>query len=341
MQAPTDNVGQMIPQMFPNQVMQLQKIPSNTVTSYNKTTCVINYVFNTIFRDDYFNSLSNNCSFTLPLKLKNVMSINLAALQLPNVASTFSDSKGTNVIYIAENTTLKQGLVTLPSGNYSIYEFVEALQLAINDQLGTDNRFQVTLNPHTYRLKITNTENTFYMNLMEKSNTDFDYKCLYDIDENTNPGENTIGKEKVKVIDFVSSMGYLMGFIKPQYNGQKSYQTESVYNDTFQDYVYVELNDYTGNQFESTVGVFPTSYISKNILAVMPITAAKLSVNFDSNANFVQKVRNYSAPVNVGRISVRILGPAGELMDLKNTDYMFMLQVTTVLDNIAPFVAMG
>jgi hypothetical protein len=38
---------------------------------------------------------------------------------------------------------------------------------------------------------------------------------------------------------------------------------------------------------------------------------------------------------------VRILGPAGELMDLKNTDYMFMLQVTTVLDNIAPFVAMG
>jgi hypothetical protein len=179
------------------------------------------------------------------------------------------------------------------------------------------------------------------MNLMEKSNTDFDYKCMYDIDENTNPGENTIGKEKVKVIDFVSSMGYLMGFIKPQYNGQKSYQTESVYNDTFQDYVYVELNDYTGNQFESTVGVFPTSYISKNILAVMPITAAKLSVNFDSNANFVQKVRNYSAPVNVGRISVRILGPAGELMDLKNTDYMFMLQVTTVLDNIAPFVAMG
>ena len=36
--------------------------------------------------------------------------------------------------------------------------------------------------------------------LMEKSNTDFDYKCLYNIDENTNPGENAIGKEKVKVI---------------------------------------------------------------------------------------------------------------------------------------------
>jgi hypothetical protein len=331
-----DKVGQMIPQMFPNQVMQVQKLPPNTVNPYNKASTTTNYVFNTIFRDDYFSTSSNNCSFTLPLKLKNVMSINLAALQLPNVASTFSDSKGTNVIYLAESGTLIQGLVTLPSGNYGVNDFVDTLQTEINEQLQTGNRFRVSVNPRTNRLTVANTENTFYMNMLVKSNTNF--SCLYDIQANTNPGEHDLGKEKIKVIDFTASMGYLMGFIKTQYNGKQSYQGESVFNDTFQDYVYVELNDYTGNQFDSTIGVLPTCFISKNILSVMPITAAKLSINFDSNANFVQKVRNYSAPVNIGRISVRILGPAGELIDLKHTDYMFMLQVTTVFDNIAPFM---
>ena len=328
---PNDNVGHVIPQMFPNQVMQVQKMPLNTVNSYNKQTTTTNYVFNTIFRDDFFNSNSNNCSFTLPQKLKNVMSLSLSAMQFPNVASTFSDSKGSNVIYIAEDTTQLNGLVVLPSGNYTAQDFADTLQTAINVTLGTAARFRVTVNTHTKRLTVSNTDHNFGMNLIEKSTT---FNCDYNTGANTNPGDHET-KKKVKVMDFVSSMGYLMGFTQVQYSGQPSYQCESVFNDTYQDYVYFELNDFTGNQFESTVGVLPTGTINKNILAFMPIVTPKFVSNFDNNANFIIKTRQYSSPVNIGKITARIVGPAGELMDLKHCNYVFCLQVTTVFDNVA------
>jgi hypothetical protein len=328
----TDKVGQMIPQMYPNQVMQLQKIPNNTVNAYNKTTTVTNYVFNTAFRDDYFFSNSNNCSFTLPLKLKNVMTVNLAAIQFPNVTNTFSDAKGTNSIYIAEETTQKQGLVAIPNGNYTAEEFVAILQTAINVTLGTAARFTVVLDPYTSRIRISNTTYKFYMNLLQKLTSSFTWS--YDAADlmDLKKANETV------LISYLSSMGYLMGFNQVEYNGKKTYQSESIFNDTFQDYVYIELNDYTGNQFEGTVGILPHAMLNKNILSVMPVTSAKLSTTFDNNANFIQKMRTYSAPVNISKITVKISGPVGEPYDLKNCDFMFVLQVTTVFDNVTPYI---
>jgi hypothetical protein len=326
---PNDKVGQLIPQMFPNQVMQVQKMPLNTVNSYSKPTTTTTYVFNTMFRDDFFNSESNSCSFTLPKKLKNVMSMNLSALQYPNVASTFSDGKGTNVIYVAEDTTQLQGLVVLPSGNYEVNDFVATLQAIINAQLGSENRFQVAVNPRTNRITVSNTQYTFNMNLIEKVGTSFRWSYT---------AANVINTPK-RTTDFVSSMGYIMGFTKIKYSGLQSYESESVFNTIYQDYVYVELNDFTGSQFESTVGMLPTGTVNKNILAVVPIVSAKLTTNFDSNANFIQKTRTYSAPVNISKVSVRIVGPVGELVDLKHCDYVFCLEITTVFDNVLPYVA--
>jgi hypothetical protein len=279
--------------------MQVQKMPLNTVNSYSKPTTTTTYVFNTMFRDDFFNSESNSCSFTLPKKLKNVMSMNLSALQYPNVASTFSDGKGTNVIYVAEDTTQLQGLVVLPSGNYEVNDFVATLQASINAQLGSENRFQVAVNPRTNRITVSNTQYTFNMNLIEKVGTSFRWSYT---------AANVINTPK-RTTDF------------------------------YQDYVYVELNDFTGSQFESTVGMLPTGTVNKNILAVVPIVSAKLTTNFDSNANFIQKTRTYSAPVNISKVSVRIVGPVGELVDLKHCDYVFCLEITTVFDNVLPYVA--
>jgi hypothetical protein len=333
-----DNVGKIInPLATSHQTLQRQKISSITSNSYKNHIITTNYIFNTIFRDDYFNTLPSDCSFTLPFTIKNVTGISLSGVQVPNVASTFSDSKGTNEIFIEEYATNIGAIVVLPSGNYTIADFVVALEQAINIQLlaSWPNRFLVTYNTHTNRITISNTTNAFGMNIIEK-NPDLLTSCLYELGKNTNSDEKD-SKKGIRPTDFVNTMGYLIGYRQIEYNGLKSYQAESVYNDTLQDYYYFQLNDYTGYQFPNTIGVLPTGFIGNNIIAVLPITTPKFISSFDNNANFIYKARMYAAPINLKKISIKMLGPEGELVDLKNTDFTFVLEINTLYDNIMPF----
>lgn len=333
-----DNVGKILnPLATSHQTLQRQKISSVTSNSYKNHVITTNYIFNTIFRDDYFNTLPNDCSFTLPFTIKNVTGISLSGVQVPNVASTFSDSKGTNEIFIEEYATNIGAIVVLPSGNYSIADFVVALEQAINIQLlaSWPNRFLVTYNTHTNRITISNTTNTFGMNIIEK-NPDLLTSCLYELGKNTNSDDKD-SKKGIRPTDFVNTMGYLIGYRQIEYNGLKSYEAESVYNDTLQDYYYFQLNDYTGYQFPNTIGVLPTGFIGNNIIAVLPITTPKFISSFDNNANFIYKARIYAAPINLKKISIKMLGPEGELVDVKKTDFSFVLEINTLYDNIMPF----
>jgi hypothetical protein len=280
----------------------------------------------------------NNCSFTLPFTIKNVTAISLSGIQIPNVANTYSTAKGTNQIYIHEDTTGIEGYVTLPDGNYTNTDFPSILESAINIQLlgSTPNRFTVTLNQYTNQLTISNSTYTFSINILKKEYKFEANACLYDIDYNTNP-DNIDPKTGIKPSSFVYTMGYIIGFRNIIYQGLSSYTAESVYQDTLQDYYYFVLNDYTGYQFNTTIGVFPEEFLSNNIIAVLPITTPKYTSSFDNNSNFIYKTRNYAAPINLKKISIKMIGPQGELVELKQVDFSFCLQISTLYDNIAPF----
>jgi hypothetical protein len=334
-----DNVGKIINPLSAHPSLQRQKIHSDTTNPYNYHTNTTNYIFNTLFRDDYFNTLPDNCSFTMPTTIKNVVAISLSGIQVPNVSSNFSEVTRTNQIFIREDVTNIEGIVSLPSGNYTLDLLIIDLEKAINIQLlgSWPNRFTVTILQHQRNIIISNSTYTFTINIIKKDKSlYFPHSCLYDIDKTTNT-DNIDSKNKLKPSDLYNTMGYLIGYRKPEYNGLKSYVAESVFVDTFQDYYYLELNDYTGYQHANTIGVLPTGLISNNIIAILPITTPKYIASFDNNSNFIFKTRNYLAPINLKKISIRFLGPEGELIDLKQTDFAFCLQVSTLYDNIMPF----
>ena len=334
-----DNVGKIINPLSSHPSLQRQKIHSDNTNPYNYHTNTTNYIFNTLFRDDYFNTLPDNCSFTMPTTIKNVMAISLSGIQVPNVSSNFSEVTRTNQIFIREDVTNIEGIVSLPTGNYTLNLLIIDLEKAINIQLlgSWPNRFTVTILPHQLNIIISNSTYTFTMNIIKKDKSlYFPNSCLYNLDKNTNT-DDIDPKNKLKPSDLYNTMGYLIGYRKPEYTGLKSYVAESVFVDTFQDYYYLELNDYTGYQHANTIGVLPTGLISNNIIAILPITTPKYIASFDNNSNFIFKTRNYLAPINLKKISIRFLGPEGELIDLKQTDFAFCLQVSTLYDNIMPF----
>jgi hypothetical protein len=338
-----NNVGKIINPASNHPALQRQSIPSASINGYNVSTNVSNYIYNTRFRDNYFRTTSSNCSFTLPNKIKNVIAISLAGIQIPNVSNTFSSVNETNQIYIYEDNTGLNAIVEIPSGNYTITTFAPVLEKAINEQvIGTDpNRFTVTINDNLNTFNITNRTNTFKINIIRKINSiDTLYDCAefdYTHTLNTNY-DNSDVKKKIKPSEYFTTMGYLMGFRQIEYIGSDTYTCEAPFEDTLQNYYYFELNDYNDYQNETTYGVLPTYILSKNIIAVLPITTPKYISTFDNNSNDIYKTRNYNSPVDISKISIKILDEEGLLVDLHSIDFAFILQVTTIYDNMIPYM---
>jgi len=364
------NVGRIINPLAPHQSLQTQIIPDNNVNGYNYKTTTSVYVFNTAARENFFNSLSTDSTYILPVKWKNVISISLAAVNIPNVMFAFSNDLGTNQLYISEDTTNKHGIVVLPQGNYAVYDpslgvvgsnsFVDALQDAINTQLGTGTRFSVTIDLITNFITISNSTHTFTMNTIKK--TDVVYGGPY---VNCGPYNNafindtsilqktttkTIGNytcnkfSSVTIDDttdkslldpnlYFQTMGYQMGFREIIYSGAKSYTSEAIFNNNYSSYLYFAVDDFTGSQqISNTFGILKNGILDNNILGVIPLTSQPFNFTFDNNANFIYKKREYFGPVDVAKISIKLLNQIGDLVNLNYTDFNFSIQVTSLYD---------
>lgn len=331
-----NNVGKIINPLSSNPVLQKNSIPNDSVDGYNNNTIISNYVFNTRFRDNFFNTIPTSCTFTLPKTIENVMSISLSGIQFPNVIFTFSTATETTQLFIHEDNTDNEAVVVIPEGNYTWITFPGILETAINEQViggvdDIDNRFKVSISPYTRFITIENTVNTFKirtitpyktnLGICKKGSFPFDYK-FDDIDI----------KKDLFPSQFYGTLGYQIGFRRIKYEGKQTYTSESVFDNSSIDYIYFVLNDFVGSQSTNTYGILPDSLLDKNILGIIPITAGIFNSSFDNNANFVYKTRNYFGPVNISKISVQLNNPIGNLLDIHNTEYVFVLQVTTIND---------
>lgn len=337
-----NNIGRIINPFSNRPSLQRQSIPYNSVNGYGYNTFIVNYVFNTLFRDDYFSSQSTNSTFTLPMKMKNVISLSLSGLQFPNVMFTFSAAKGTNRIFIRLHEPLPgqettEAVVTIPDGNYDIESFPKVLARELNDafsDISTD-AFTVEIDPDTLYLKIQLGIRNFDMYTITDP-----YGNYYDCDTNftTNFKIGDVDpKIKLTPETYAFTMGYQMGFRKTKYVDKDFYITESHFDPTYSDYIYFTLNDYAGSQSSNVYGILPNSTLDKNILAVIPITTPQNFNTFDNNANFIYKTRNYIGPVDISKITIGLINPTGGQLDLHYTDFAFTLQVQSIYDNNIPY----
>jgi len=314
--------------------MQLQNIPQKSINPYNGNKVTTNYVFNSLFRDDFFFSSGEKCTYTLPKKLTNVTAISLSAFQFPNVMFSFSASRQTNQIYIYEYNEDLEAIVTIEDGNYTVDNFPRVLEKAINEQVvgvyyepDPDglNRFRVTISPYTRFLTISNTTNEFLINVLL---TDNEPSCRQRPKIGTEDSKYNILPQTL-----VNTLGYQIGFRQITYDEATSYTTEAQFNPTFSQYIYFTLNDYVNNQSSNTYGMLPGGILDSNILGVIPVMGAQFANSFDNNANFINKVRSYNGPVNISKIQVQLISPVGNVLNLHYAEFTFVLQVESLYDN--------
>jgi hypothetical protein len=265
--------------------------------------------------------------------------------------------------------------IRVPPGTYSVTNFPPVLQSQINLALGyptsgTDSsttsifdqpRYSVSINPNSYQTTITNNLdpiNTAYPLSLAYSKTlngnnnffsiftmVFDKPtwtsnassvCVSGLQENPlDPNVTVLPEDYEGNTLQYRSLGYQMGFRNIINSGVSSYTSRSVYNSNIINYVYFALDDFIANRMDEVTGIFFGSLLDKNILALIPITAAPFTSTLDSGANFIFKTRNYGGPVNLKKFNVTFYDPNGFITQLNGTPFVFALELKIAYENPA------
>ena len=335
-----NNIGKILdPLSSAHQSLETTSIPSNSINGYGYKTIKENYIFNTRYRDDWYETPSTPCTFTLPKKINNIVSMTASAIQFPNTFYTFNNDQRTNQLYIHEDETNKEGIVILPEGNYTIDEFPPALEKAINEQIvgyyipGGPNRFTVSINNNQHATIISNSDYTFTMNTIKKRGIDVQQTCspFYNSYPLNTFDNSEVTLENYGAADYYVTMGFQIGYRHTLYEGRKSYTSESQFDPSYTDYVFFSVNEFaTASITTTTYGVLPSFLVDKNILAVIPITNPPFYNTFDSGANFIYKKRTYVSPISIKKIQVAFLTRNGLNINLHQNEYAFCLEMETI-----------
>ena len=300
-----DDNGPAVQQVFPTDIAR------GNITILKKKTTITTFCVNSLFRDISSNS-ATDCIYYLPYVVNNVTSMQVISMEVPQGIYLFSQSLASNTIYFKEYTgsTVTEGLVVFPQGNYPSFsttplpDIVAMMTAAINTQLGTAGRFTVSIDLATNKITVTNSTFIFEMYILHTGTN----KNIY------------------------RTMGWILGFRQPAYVNQLTYTTESIYNITPTEYLYLEINDFNVPQIASKVfGLFTNSYLDKNIIAKLDYTASTHyttynTISYDKDY-VVGSLREYYGPTHLQKLSIRLLDKYGNVADLNGLDFSFTLEL--------------
>ena len=314
-----------------NNPLQYQRIPKDNINGYNQNKIVSNYVFNSQFRNNFLNTTPEDCEFLLPNSINNVISMSLSGFQFKNTMFSFSSYKYTNKIYIEEDTSggIIGGIVTIPEGNYDENSFPDVLEYCINTQIISDTvsrgeedyRFSVSIDDNTRFLTISNSINNFTIKTIVENNMNY---RLNDIDK----------KNNISTSNIINTMGYQIGFRNIEYSDSQSYTTESTFTSESYRYIYFSVDDFNNSNLDRTYGILPgQNILDDNILAIIPLSSDTFDKNYIDSVNYINKKREYSVPINISKIKIKLIDYLGDLINNNYNDFTFTLEIIKIRDN--------
>jgi len=308
------------------------------------------------FRENYDATNSTNFTWKLPNPLNNVVSMNIVALELPNVWYTVSRKNNSNkfVIWLYNMKGQADGarLIELPDGNYMADAFSRALNNYFQNVKGGLDLLVAVVDPITTKTTIRVRDATVdtpnapapYNASDALYSPSFYFIVVFDnFDVTTPPLQDG---SSLSANNLQTTLGWFMGFRKPSYvvtqintfvdnvsySGRsviyKGFlQSESSYGSSLHNYVFVEINDYNKNFItDSVVSITNRAYIGNNIIARIHITSGSNNIVFNNSADLIFKMREYLGPVNIKRLAIRLLNKFGEPIDLNNNDFSLALE---------------
>jgi hypothetical protein len=254
------------------------------------------------FRDQAQSTSSTDFLIRLPRVYKNVITMRLSSIELPNTWYAFTGAHGETTFMYNNSQCL------IPDGNYSPATLVAAVDAALTD-IGVTTA-DVLFGPETGRITISDSSSP----TLTFGSADYCGDCS---------GQSVTSS----YTPYSAGLGYLMGFTNNVYTGAASYTGEYIVNTLRDNYVLLQLPDLE-------VGVDSFSYGNTSIpaFAKIIVDVDKNALIYDNGQNTVTKQIQFKQPTNVASFRVRLVDATGSLINLM-ADFSFTLEFQEVVSS--------
>jgi len=296
-----------------------------TFNPYERRTMTKVVNIDTIFRLNYAATSATDFHITLPESLRNVMSMKISALELPNVVETFQTASQSSSFQLTANLAsgAKTATLYVPDGRYEAAGFVTAMNRVLEAQGFPFMMFGVTSRGRIFlRARLVSEGNSVYAEEGSQGDPAFCFDVEFYVE-----GRRPSG-----------TAGWSMGFRRPSYSSTayQNYETGVVYPSYLEseamfggaeNYLFLEVDDFHNNfQTDTIQSSLGTSYIGNNLLGRIPLSSGALTVMESYRAESVFRKREYFGPVRLERLHVRLLNRHGEVVELMGHDFSFALE---------------
>lgn len=290
-----------------------------TINPLNKRILRQHINIDTRFRENYYTSQSSNFHLDLPIRLTQVVSLQLSALEMPSTFYAISKVFGNN-FFVISVPAVESLVVTIPDGNYTYL----TLQVYINTFLSTAPAAYQTIQ---FLADINTPGGTGSGGsgkmVVGSLNGDIDFALNFQSDRYGNEDKQT---------PLPLKMGWLMGFRGGYYENNATYVSEGIIDLLGPRYIYLVVDDFNNNVSDGFYGAFSSSILNKNILARITLQSSAFSIIAQNNLMLVTTARQYFGPVDIQKMQIQLLDEYGRILDLNNMDYSFCLSFQTIYD---------
>jgi len=289
-----------------------------TINPLNKRTLRKSLNIDTRFRENYYGTKSSNFHLDLPMRMTEVVSMQLTALEFPSTFYNFSKAFGSNFFTITIPSTTDSLVVSIPDGNYS----PDALATYLN----------------TYLASLTTTQFQYISFTVDITNTSGSGKMIVGIKAPEEPFVFTINFQQDKtgqddrMTPLPLKMGWMMGFRNGLYENSSTYVSEGIIDLLGPRYMYLVVDDFNNSVSDGFYAAFTSSILNKNILARISLQGSVFNYFSQNNFNLITYARQYFGPVDLQKLQIQLLDEYGRIVDLNNMDYSMCLTMQSIYD---------
>jgi hypothetical protein len=271
---------------------------------------VQNLNLNSCFRSNYYSSGPCDFQYIIPTEIKNVLSLRLASIEIPNAWYLFSENKKNNffTIIFKDNTYI----ITVEDGNYdmdTLTKYLNEKYFYLSSNLNELQYIEFSIDPFNHKTTI---------KLTALAPVDLTFSIQF-IEDNIN-------------LNIMNTLGWTLGFRLANYVTMRIIISEGLYDGGGDRYIYFSLNDYQYNTNVLNIIGFDKSIMDENIIAKIPMQNGKLCLTIDNNTNPLSKIRKYNGPVNIRNLHIKILDRFGSIIDLNHMDFSFTIEIEVLYE---------
>lgn len=294
-------------------------IVPGTINSIKRITKYVNLHINSAFRNNYYKSQSTNFSYNLPNSYHNVVSLKLNSIELKHTWLLINERN--NFFYIEIN-------------NEKFKIELDILQANINLSAEIINQLEIFKQEHNIDISFTlsNAESVLTNNIFANL-----FISSFNIINSLVP-INIIFFEESDNNNFLNTLGWILGFRTSKYTNlsiNKILNSETFFNINPLDTIYLSINDFQYNYNETNIICFDKTTLDDHILSKLSIDEFSTSIYINSSdyeKNSLSK-RTYNGPINLSKIEVKLYDKFGNILDNKNYDFTFSLQLEILYEN--------